>query len=206
MGQLIVDPIPKCAYVDSNSPDTNYGSSQGMHSQYVRSGKQQPEVKQRTIMDADLSSVPVGSTIQPSSKLELYVYFVRATWPCTLHRVAQPAWTENGVTWNAYDGVNDWASPGGDYSTPAVPFTFPSATGWLTITGADLAAFLQDALDNRAGIARMLIRVDAESGSGKGGGFRSDDAEPPYENQKPKLTIDYAVPGVPGARGYPWAF
>lgn len=37
-----------------------------------------------------------------------------------VHELTRTNWTENGATWNKYDGTNNWTTAGGDYSTTVV--------------------------------------------------------------------------------------
>lgn len=195
MGQLVVDPITISAQIASSAPNANFGTANP--TRVERLGGLPGDPIGRTLMDADISAIPAGNVIASTSMLEINVQSrSSSSEPTTIHRITQAAWTEAGVTWNKYDGTNSWTTPGGDYSTPAVPFTGPAANGWLTITGADLAAFLQDALDNQAGIVRILLRVDDESlTANKGFRFYSDD-DTTSPSQKPKLTVDYAAPSA----------
>lgn len=189
MAQLVVDPIAICTFVHKGFPNMNSGSQTDVAVDDSQTSIFAIARTRRGLMRADISSI-AGETINSTSKLEVYVSVAYGATAQTIHRITQGAWTEMGATWNKYDGINAWATPGGDFSTPTVPYTSPSATGWFTITGADLAAFLQDALDNRAGIVDMLLKCDTEpQGPAKGFLFNSDDAA----SNKPKLTVDYGV-------------
>ncbi len=42
-----------------------------------------------------------------------------------IHKVTQTGWVESTMTWNKYDGTNNWATPGGDYSGTIIN-TIPS--------------------------------------------------------------------------------
>lgn len=188
MPQLVIDPIPKCNHLYEGTPDTNWGGGDVLEVRFVPQPKG-ADIISRSIMDADISAIPGGETINPTSKLELYCWSIQTASAATIHRITEAGWTEYGSTWNDSDAPTPWATPGGDYSSPTVPFTTPASLGWSTITGEDLAAFLQNALDNWGGIARMLLKVDAEH-TLKGGGMYWSDDKPGLE---PKLTVDYGV-------------
>jgi hypothetical protein len=71
----------------------------------------------RALVAFDLSSIPLGSTIN-SANLSLFRYGYlgnpvgRTHW---VYRITQ-SWTENGATWIDRDG-GSWVTPGGDYTT-----------------------------------------------------------------------------------------
>ena len=202
MSQLVVDPITKATYIDNAYPSTNYGTTDIISVSFKPISSKFGPFIARVLQDADISAIPPGSIIVSTSKLELYCKTVYAATAATLYRITQPDWTELGATWGDYIYPNDhWYTPGGDYSTPSVAFTTPAATGWFTITGADFAAFLQDAINNRSGIARMLLRVDTESDTLKGADFASDD-DTHDPSWKLKLTVDYTEGGAAYVESY----
>lgn len=103
-------------------------------------------------------------------------------------------WTENLVTWNKYDGVHAWTSAGGDFTTPTVAFTLNgSETDFYDITGAGIAAFLQDALDSRSGILNILMKVETEAAGDTGISMNSRHAS--SAARRPALTLVNEPPG-----------
>jgi hypothetical protein len=120
-----------------------------------------------------------------------------------LSRCTRPAaWTEDGVTWNKYDGTNDWTAGGGDFDDTGPPavidYTEPSGAGTHELAG--LLGFVQDALDNRNGIVSIIIRLADES---PGVSQRFDWRSKEYGSDIWRLVIDYTPPAVPnpGRRG-----
>jgi len=89
---------------------------------YVHSGEES-----RMLMEFDLSSF---SGTVASATLNIYRYYKYYYQPLVtdLHRVTQP-WVESSVTWNKYDGVNSWASSGGDFDATIIDATTMAATG-----------------------------------------------------------------------------
>jgi hypothetical protein len=89
----------------------------------------------RGLIQFDLSSIPQGSKVS-SATLRLY-YGSNSDNPAgrtyIVNKLTQ-LWTEEGVTWEKYDGTNEWTEPGGDYtSSGANPARVPSNTGtWIT--------------------------------------------------------------------------
>ena len=189
MGQLILQPdeaSAKDTWIDSALSNSNFGTDViiGIGHNTKLPGSR------RGLIDWDISSIPAGSRILSTSKIETNVTTgIFLSDGFTIHRITQTAWTEGGATWNKYDGTNNWASTGGDFSTPTVPYTGPSGLGIHTITGTDLASFLQDALDNRVGIARMLFKHDLENV------ISIYDIDSSGGTIAPKLTIDFRPPG-----------
>jgi hypothetical protein len=88
----------------------------------------------RGFIQFDLSSIPQGSKISSATLMLYYGYNgddpVGRTY--MVYRVIQP-WTEEGVTWEKYDGINEWTVPGGDYtSLGAYPASVPRNVGeWI---------------------------------------------------------------------------
>ncbi len=79
----------------------------------------QSNAQSRLVLRFDLSGIPAGATIQ-SAVMELYYASTRVSTAeaLRLHRITR-SWTELGATWRTYDGVNNWATQGGDFD-PAV--------------------------------------------------------------------------------------
>lgn len=46
-----------------------------------------------------------------------------------IHSLTQTGWTELGATWNKYDGTNNWASAGGDFSGTIINSFSPPGIG-----------------------------------------------------------------------------
>jgi hypothetical protein len=91
----------------STSPNTNYGTADPL--------KVQTNTL-RALIELNLSQVPSEATIV-NAVARFYVPSVKKNDNVVLnaYRLIQ-GWTESGVTWNKYDGVNSWATAGGDYN------------------------------------------------------------------------------------------
>lgn len=191
MGQLILQPneaASKDSYINSSVPTTNFGSDVTM----IIGHTTKTPASRRALIDWDLSSIPAGSKILSTSKLEMNVISgITNGADYEIHRITQSLWTEAGVTWDKYDGTNNWTTPGGDINSPIVPYAGPVATGNFIITGDALTAFLQDALDNRTGIARMLLKHKLENITES---YAVDSAG---GATKPKLTIVFETMAFP---------
>jgi hypothetical protein len=116
---------------------------------------------QRPLMRFTLSGAPAGATVLACT-LTVQADVVQAPLPGHVWRVMQPGWTETGATWNRYDGINPWATPGGDVdATSGIAFTPPPAPGPFAFP--DLTPLCEDAIAARGGQLEMLIRQDTEA-------------------------------------------
>jgi len=119
------------AYIDELFSDENRGSAWYA---YIRG---LVNYRRRPIIRFDLSSLPAGSTIT-NADLYLYCYKVGGTITVNVHRVDhgtpdyETDWTEAGVTWNKYDGTNDWGTAGGNFNPTATDSVSVSAVGWYS--------------------------------------------------------------------------
>jgi hypothetical protein len=133
-------------YLDSGVPDRNFGAAVNLR---LSTGARQPLLK------FDLSAFPKGSraipwydgaTLQPGAKLSLYQsqYGTFTTAVVNAQLITQSGWLAgtgtggtgppNGATWNTYNGVNAWPSPGVGYAPAPVASTpyLNNAVGWVT--------------------------------------------------------------------------
>jgi hypothetical protein len=150
------------SYMDGHDPDSNFGAGALINMGTVYQGGDKDALN-RAIASFDVSQL-AGETILAAEMRRALTLTAGAGADVTIYRCTRPAqWTENGVTWNKYDGSHDWASAGGDYdaTTPApVGYTIPEDAGNHTVAG--LKGFIDDALLNRNGIVSIIIRLDDE--------------------------------------------
>lgn len=181
----------KDSWMNDDSPDTNYGNTTGQLVGVYEDGKDLKNF--RFIIDFDISDI-LGATIADTSKLGIWAYDFSGTpsdYVFEYRRITQAAWTEAGVTWNKYDGSNTWTSGGGDYTTPTFNGNGPSVDGAMwELTGAGLQAFLQDAIDSRSGIVRLLLKRQLENGVDTHFFALPCEWGSPAE-RRPTLTVDY---------------
>lgn len=97
----------KDAWIVERSPTTNYGASGRL---YVGTYTDTDQ-NHRSLLEFDLSPIS-----EPVVGATLYMYrqykYGYQSLSVDLHRITR-SWTENGATWNSYDGTNPWASAGG---------------------------------------------------------------------------------------------
>ena len=128
---------------------------------------------QRALLRFDLTAVPANATVA-SCALTVNVVTLNQAGPGTVHRVKQPAWGESTATWNRYDGVTAWTTPGAFNALEAlsdvvvtagpdgpVAYAPPSSAGPFTFP--DLSGLCQDAIANRGGQLDLLVKQDADA-------------------------------------------
>lgn len=151
-------PSSKDSQLLSGYPDTNYGGELWLAVCNLP--------KRRSVVQFDISSIPPGSIVH-SATLRLYYGFWATNNPAGrtfwAYRVTH-SWLEDGVTWNTYDGVNNWSSPGGEYTvsggdSQTVP---PDAHVWMTWNVTDIAkAWIENGSPNYG----FIIRDGDETGA-----------------------------------------
>jgi hypothetical protein len=152
----------------------------------------------RPIANFDVSGIDPANVV--SARLEQYVTApVGGAWGAKVFRCTRPAqWTEAGVTWNKYDGTNNWTTEGGDYdtATPApVAFTAPTTTGLFLLHG--MKDMVVDAIDNRAGVLSViLVKDDEDPGVSEAYSFAS------RESTGEKFRVVIEVPAGPEGGGF----
>jgi RHS repeat-associated protein len=119
-------------FVESDEPNGNSCSASSFQVGYQSSA---PAHEHHGLLQFSLSSIPADSSVL-NAKLGLYLQSKSTSTvkPVGVYRVTR-SWT-SGVTWNNYDGVNPWTTPGGDYSNPegesdaVVNPSVGGSTGW----------------------------------------------------------------------------
>jgi hypothetical protein len=140
-------------------------------------------------------TLPAGSGSISSIRLYLYVTTLfTGTFTVKVHQLTQ-AWTEAGATWNTYDGTNNWASPGGDYSATVVDTAAAPASGnWFYLdlsTGADnpIAGLTW------GGTVDLIVRTDAQGDSRN---IEIATKEHATSSIRPYIEITYSTAGDTG--------
>ncbi len=173
-------PAGKDTYIPGTSgkTDVNYGDNWNL--------KTSSEIgsEYRTLLQFDLSAVPPTVSVQTAT-LELYLKNHGSTDVVEAHRVLRD-WTEMGATWNDYDGVNPWDSPGGDYDPDIADSFLADGIGWKTMDITAVAEAWVQGLQPNYG----LILLSPPSASGNENKYESSDWEGSYP---PKLTLTYSL-------------
>jgi len=150
------------SFMDGASGNTNHGAETTIYNGEIYAGGSKV-LQARPIGNFNVAAL--ASATITDAQLERYLTVGPATFAATLYRCTRTtSWTENGVTWNKYDGENNWTTGGGDYdgTTPTpIAYTEPVTNGWHTLTG--LGPFVTDAISNRGGIVSIIMRADDEN-------------------------------------------
>ena len=123
-------------------------------------------VPMRCLVQFDLSSIPLGSRII-SANLSLY-YLVwdqnnpadRIYWA---YRVSQ-SWMEASATWNTYDGINTWTTPGSDYTTMGGASAVVPSTNYTWMTW-DVTAIVKAWIEETQPNDGFVVRDGNETGT-----------------------------------------
>lgn len=139
--------------LNSQFPDRNYGSSTTLDLDSDRYA---------LLLQFDFSALPAGSRaipwydgvqLRPGAQLGVYVNTAGAQTADVVNAyVLTRSWltgtrggtgqAPDGATWNSYDGVSAWSTPGGDYaSTPLASAPAVGVVGWMNwdVTDAVIA-------------------------------------------------------------------
>lgn len=121
---MTITPPLTDTYIDQVNQNSNYGSSAIM-----QINPKQNYLK-RSLIRFDLSTIPMGSDVQ-TAKLYIYIESVPPYGAYSLYNLTSD-WSESAVTWLSRDGIHNWSSPGGDFSSSnAGTAATPSAPGWM---------------------------------------------------------------------------
>ncbi len=190
MSQVIItqdgDSVPD-AYIDSFNQNTNYGTGVNLQVGY-QPGKSVAAF--RSLLNFHLDSIPSGAIINDATlRLRVNALSTGGT-SATVYRLTQ-LWVEEGVTWNQYDDLISWSTPGGDYTTDGeVPFTTPTSTGFFDITG--LSGLVIDGIINRSEQLDIILRHNNEGGGAND--IVIDSSQASETTYRPQLIINYTTP------------
>jgi hypothetical protein len=176
----------------SGNPDATLGSSNQVFVGNDASNSQ------RALLRFDLSSIPSTATVA-SCTLTVDVVTRNQASAGKIYRVKQQAWSETTATWNRYDGVSTWTTPGAFSPVeltsdvvvtpgPDGPVAYAPPTGSEAFTFPDIAGLCQDAVTNRGGLLDLMIKQDADApGATAEMGFsRHADNDP---QERPRLDV-----------------
>jgi hypothetical protein len=151
----------------SGAPDTTLGNATQV---FVGNDATNSE---RALLRFDLTAVPAGATVL-ECLLQVHVVTLNGAGPGRLYRVKQTAWSETAATWNRYDGVNAWTTPGAFDADEAMsdvvvtagpdgPIAYAAPPAGGAFTFPDLSPLCQDAIANRGGELDLLVKQDADT-------------------------------------------
>ena len=143
----------------------------------------------RALLSFDLSTIPVGASIT-SAILELYLETNATGTDVPVHRVTR-SWVEgtgdgaasdDGATWSTYDGVNPWATAGGDYDATPAATTALGPSGFYTW---DLTSLVSDWTGGAVPKEGLLLRGIGTTGQGP----RFTSSNSTNATRHPELTV-----------------
>jgi hypothetical protein len=181
------------AWIASNAATSNYGTHTALHV-----GEDNGSISiRRGLIKFDLSGIPSNAVIT-SAILSLWK-IDGASSNTRTYRVyrTKRVWTETGVTYNKFDGSSDWQTAGGfgandceQTDIGSLSLTASAAVGekqFTLLVAAIQASITGGAWTNNG----FLFKADTESADLTI--FAASDYS--IETQRPKLTIEYDVPG-----------
>lgn len=187
----------KDTYLQQANPTRNYGATDPLSLRTNVGGQRIP------LVEFNLSALPAGATVN-SSNMQYYVSTANANITVNLYRLTQN-WNEgtasnancgpgngNGATWDTYNCVNNWATPGGDYDGTTLLGSFvPSPVGgYQTVASANLNSLVQNWMNGS--VANNGVILVPTAASNQTAAIRSRDTV----NQEPRLTINYTYVGA----------
>jgi hypothetical protein len=179
----------------SGSPDQTLGSATQVFVGNDASNSQ------RALLRFDLSGVPAGATLL-SCVLGVHVVTLNEAGPGHVYRVKQTAWSETMATWNRYDGVNAWTTPGAFNAAEAMsdvvvtagpdgPIAYAAPPSGGAFAFPDLLSLCEDAIANHAGELDLLIKQDADA-PGATAEFSIARRTDSVEEERPTLEVVFA--------------
>ena len=189
------------AYLSSKTSTTNYGAAT-----IIAVGETNTDVNTfRSLLKFDLSSIPVGSTIN-SATLSVKTVTDASTNERTyrVYRVLR-VWVEAQTTWNIYSTGNNWGTAGCGNTTSdresadigSVLFTASETAGTVksfTLTADKVQEMLVDGAFTNNG---FLIKADTEENDA----YTLHSSENGAEANNPKLVINYTALATPATAG-----
>jgi len=146
---------------------------------------------ERPLFRFDLGGVPARASVL-SARLELRMRSLKTPGAATVHRVTR-SWVEgtksgtgtaDGATWATYDGINNWASAGGDFdAAPVAETAIDSTDTWVAW---EIAPLVEQWL---AGVPNDGLLIQADGVLREAEFYTREDADATVH---PRLTITYA--------------
>jgi len=181
-------------FIDSSEPTVNIGSDDNFYIGDLATGA----IITRALIQFDLSSIPVGSTII-SATLSIVPYTDHSSNSSTysVHRLLR-TWEELQATWNVYTTGNNWGTAGAGNTTTdreaadigTRVFTASEALNVFkdfTLTANKIQEMLTGGVFTNNG---FLIKGSVENADGyrfRGRSYAAD------TSLRPKLVIDYSI-------------
>jgi hypothetical protein len=187
------------AQIRASSPTSNQGTAGSMSLSCTSGGDR----RQRSIIKFDLGSIPAGRKITSASLVLTNSATSSGTMTCYVYRVIRD-WTETGVTWNKFDGVNAWTNPGGDavgvtgaqLSNPYAAVTLINGASANTLDSIDITQLVKDWY---AGTANYGLLLDCPTEATGIYGHYWNTKEGSTSGYWPQLVVTYSPLPEPSA-------
>ena len=169
--QIITNQSAKVAMLRQGIATNNYGSVQ-----VSIWGSQTGSSEDRGIVEWDLSEIyqPVVESAKIRLRTRGTVSDYSSGGTVVEIRKLTHAWLEESVTWDSYDGTNDWATGGGDYpgniyASNLLPKNTNSSSAWIEW---DITELAQEWIDGTSSNYGVVVRTPTTWGNYP---FYSDD-------------------------------
>jgi hypothetical protein len=176
--------------VSSTLANTNFGTQSTL-----QAGETSGYVTRSLLKDA-FTGIPANATVV-SASLSLTVNHDYCSNARTIRVFRQKmAWTEDGATWNKYDGSNSWQTAGGfgandceqtDIGNLSLTAS-ETGTKVISLTPSKIQEMITGVFTNNG----FLIKVDTESSDC----YYYESSSSSTENIRPIMTVTYRVPSA----------
>ncbi len=186
MAQMTLNPSGD-AQIISDGPTTNYGTHTALDVGEVPAATS----TRRSLLKFDLSSL--SGKLITSAVLRLYdggADYTNNTRTMYVNRMKR-AWTEAGVTWNKYDGTNNWTTAGG--MTNSADCEVSPSIGSISMPNPPVSGYVEITLDTTS-VQEWIDGTFTNNGIGLSMGTESDDMHEFNSKEaanKPELVIVY---------------
>ncbi len=181
-------------YILYEKKDNNFGNAPILVTDSERAGRGPA----RSLVQFNLTGIPAGATITAAT-LRLYLSKNTGSQADVVeaHRLTR-SWVEGnsgknkGATWNRYDGLHAWLTPGGDYDATLAGSFVASGIGWksMAITG-----LVQDWFSGKYPNQGLILLSAPRIGDNEKQYYSSDNAN---AQLRPALDVCYYTSTAPG--------
>jgi len=180
------------AGIRKNLPNSNFGTVTSHAIGRIANINQIDNVT----MSFNMSAIPAAAILD-SASVKLYVSVKAGDHTANprtyaVSRLLKTNWTETGVTWNNYDGINPWDTGGGDYDA--------TYRGTLVISDNDTGVYYEIPCDDMANywwqngkvFHAMIHQLEIDMNDYNITAVHRESVIPELD---PMLIVDYHVPG-----------
>lgn len=195
----------KDAQIYDTQPTWNYGVADALNIRKTNSAE-----RLRSLLHFTLPANPGGATITQVTLNLTKQTNLTATGTVNAHAITQTSWTEgtgngsatgDGVTWNTYNGSNNWSAAGGDYSATVIDAVADPASVGQLLTLYLMGGSSDNPLTlNWGDDVHILLKQATETGGTDTGGIYYS-KENGTAGNRPYLEITYSTTPILILRG-----